>query len=127
MSTQAACEMVDSERPHIDVKVICVLLRTTPHRQVALDICLTHSASNLVASVYSLGPLKACYNFLLFQFTHMDSLPPCMFVHHMHACCLQRLEERVESLRTRETDCCKPPNECQELNTDSLGEQPLNC
>lgn len=45
----------------------------------------------------------------------MSVLPACMYMYHMHACCLQRLEEGVRSCGTGVKDGCGPPKSVQVL------------
>lgn len=53
----------------------------------------------------------------------MAVLCACMSVYHMHAWCLQRPEEGVESGTGAVTDDCEPPRGCWGLNLDSLKKQ----
>lgn len=50
----------------------------------------------------------------------MYVLPACMSVDHMHAWCLQKPLEGIESSGTGITDVCEPPCRCWELNPDPL-------
>ena len=49
-------------------------------------------------------------------------LPPCMYVHRMHAWCLWKKEEAIKATRTGDTDGCEPPCGCWEMNLGPLQE-----
>lgn len=55
----------------------------------------------------------------------MRVLPSCMFVCRMHAWCLWRPEEGVQSSETRISHSCEPLYGCSESIQDPLQEQPV--
>lgn len=61
-------------------------------------------------------------NFILL---HMNILPACMSVYHMHAWCWQRPEEDIGSPWTGVTGRCELPCGFWVLNLGPLEEQPM--